>query len=266
MFREPQSNTNSTTSPQLFTLSMLTLYTCWHDNNEKATRAQRICAARAEQMQIENYSCIVITPIQVTGWVWLILWQCVGFSTRSVQIAGQTTKSGLKRSSFVTLSLHHFRCPVRHNEQTSCKSQIHRRASRQSASSTGSLVEAEISSASQEIDAFVNIYWIAILLSMTHSPSFWRWLLFTVLFTVEPSFHLFEQSSKLFFFVLTRPTTPTGIIYVCFVYWLCHLQPCDQQSIIKQKTQQQQQQTQKQPTNHTSTNKQKTRATNTTTH
>ena len=28
--------------------------------NEKATRAERICTARAEQMQIENYSCIVI--------------------------------------------------------------------------------------------------------------------------------------------------------------------------------------------------------------
>ena len=28
--------------------------------NEKATRAERICTARAKQMQIENYSCIVI--------------------------------------------------------------------------------------------------------------------------------------------------------------------------------------------------------------
>ena len=151
MFREPQCNTNAKQRDNYMNVCIRCCICTHaeHDSNEKATRAQRICKAMAEQMQIENYSCIVMTPIHVTGWVLLILWQCVGFSTRSVQIAGQTTKSGLKRSSFVTLSLHHFRCPVRHNEQTSCKSQIHRRASRQSASSTGSLVEDEESSASR---------------------------------------------------------------------------------------------------------------------
>ena len=107
-------------------------------------------------MQIEKYSCIVETPIQVTGRVRRFGKHepCVGQrpsmalrgSVNHICTNGWSTKSGLKRGSFVTMSLLHFRrpvrktpssiCTVRHNKQSFAKSSGSPTAGRSFANST----------------------------------------------------------------------------------------------------------------------------------